>query len=335
MLCTAPPAMQQFSASKTTKPLVAVSDGESDDESITEQNMHPQINVCCTETPVGFPGAILCMKSPRMTSSLDNVDLWDESDSDSEVGHSKTYDVINGVQINPRNTIDLADLRCPVACKRNRLEMQGKGHNSNVDISKPMHRQLRQLRTMQNSPRSLPNLHQAPSLKELSKKSPKNTPEPPVLDGKAMRNASIQSGSNSSSDSQSRLPQRSMKPPSSIPKPLNATQKPLHTPPKPVDISTKPLLATVSFTNTPPNTEKLLSSSPNARKVKFSNMVSVQEGEFTTLDLLRRSNNSAQIYKGRYLSPGGKNNSTSHRHGNSSREGSPNSDQSSRGLLVC
>ncbi|ELU02258.1 hypothetical protein CAPTEDRAFT_213796 [Capitella teleta] len=43
--------------------------------------------------------------SPCIASSLENVDLWEESEDDEE------FDQIDGVSINPRNTMDLSDLR--------------------------------------------------------------------------------------------------------------------------------------------------------------------------------------------------------------------------------
>lgn len=87
-------------------------------ENTRSQSLSPRVSPTRASSSNRFtplrvlPPVARCRKSqssPRMASSLDNVDLWEESDTEDD-SHS-LYDKFNGVTINPRNTIDLSDLR--------------------------------------------------------------------------------------------------------------------------------------------------------------------------------------------------------------------------------
>ena len=69
--------------------------------------------------------------SPRTTCSLDNVDLWEESDSEVDLSHMTDGDDDadpDSTLVNPSETADVPELRrsqSPVACKRNKVSDEG------------------------------------------------------------------------------------------------------------------------------------------------------------------------------------------------------------------
>ena len=311
--------------------------------------------------------------SPRTTVSLDTVDLWDNSDTDTETDE---FDQIEGVCINPSQTIDLSSIGRPsvnvttftgARCTPNATlplvidtssnkTFKQKDRISPRDLTvNSRARAARRMRTMFPAQDKLadnkyPQIHQPKPhlinggrsydvncMATLRTKDEKHavrptTPTPPV-----QCKADIRIVRRSVENSTSVTPVKTKPSPYIPPKYASRKQKDtLQLGSKAVnsgeaDDGTKSI--TSKFTtglNCKSNTKnrthddvmstrfiprgddkavhpannstQTASSRTPPRKVKFSSMVTVREGEENSMGALRNSNNSAQLYKQRYMS---------------------------------
>ena len=281
--------------------------------------------------------------SPRTCTSLDNVDLW-ESDEESEQGggSQQGFDKINGVAINPSKTIDFSELhseirrsRSPVACKRNKLD------KNCVPTSNQNHREQRLDRLVRDprikpkgkstpKPGLLPDLpkSRAEPAKHESHKDTDRVPRelkasiderkmanilrqvntPPGSKGRDISNQKVAKFSKNAAIAN--LTHQPSPPPT---RPVHPTPPSPMAPTPPTTYKSSPSeFALMRMRNNnrspdPVNREMDIGDnkdSPNTRKVKFQNFVTVREGEENTTEDLRMSNNSAQQYKQMYLGGG-------------------------------
>ena len=216
--------------------------------------------------------------------SLDMVELW-EGESDNESGSTDDkFDSINGVIINPRKTIDFSELR------RFRLkDADDDDETTQGDRNKK--------RTSKKSNRAKPKVMMTKNMKALLTYPPAfpRSPDCPsdVTCEKYCTNFKP-------SEKETRKEEQEQK---------HQQQQERS---KPVPILTKPETESPNRRSpiVPPKQRQLnvtydfseeLSSSPTCKRVNFNNFVTVEDGEMSTLEMLKSSNNSAQLIKQRYL----------------------------------
>ena len=302
--------------------------------------------------------------SPRTAVSLDNVDLWEEDDSDSDERRpSPGFDRINGVPINPRVTIDFSELRrsrSPVATKRNKLD----DHTGCKSAAKPfssktlaelksdmaaaktrlmesrnkprvrVNRKLQATTLFPNPDRSgngQPINHQARTeaseIKELrspiekQKSSQSKFQFMPRLSStytvselksamvappnNASSNATVSTAKNSELNRiNSKIAALRTVTNNNTKIHRNAANLIVNTQQSPI-VSLREDIKRVKDMNNRGSTDSNMStgsaSSSPERKVKFNNFVTIREGEKNTMDHLRESHNSAQVFKQKYL----------------------------------
>ena len=216
--------------------------------------------------------------------SLDMVELW-EGESDNESGSTDDkFDSINGVIINQRKTIDFSELR------RFRLK-------DAADEDERAKEGLDKRRTSKKSNRAKPKVMMTKNMKVLLTYPPAfpRSPDCPsnVTCEKHCRNLQ-------SSGKETRKEEQEQ----------NHQQQQQRS--KPIPILTKPGTESPNRRSPimPPKQRQLnvtydfsdeLSSSPTCKRVNFNNYVTVEDGEMSTLEMLKSSNNSAQLIKQRYL----------------------------------
>ena len=226
--------------------------------------------------------------------SLDMVELW-EGESDNESGsRDDKFDSINGVIINPRKTIDFSELR------RFRLK-----EAVDVDEKTEEDNDKSKRGSSKKTKRAKPKVMMTKNMKALltfPPASPRSTDCPTnVTFGKYYRNLKSSERETRKEEHQQHQQQRSKLLPiltkpgkkssgegtesPSIAKPRSRGSPLL--PPK-----QRQLNVTYDFSDE-------LSSSP--KRVNFNNFVTVEDGEMSTLEMLKSSNNSLQLIKQRYL----------------------------------
>ena len=216
--------------------------------------------------------------------SLDMVELW-EGESDNESGSTDDkFDSINGVVINPRKTIDFSELR------RFRLkdaadedEIAGQDCNKRT---KPKVMMTKNMKALLTYPPAFPRSPDYPS-NVTSEKHCKNLKS----SGKEARKEEEQ-------EQKHHQQQQRSKPIPILTKPgketsTEGTESPNRRSPL-VPPKQRQLNVTYDFSDE-------LSSSPTCKRVNFNNFVTVEDGEISTLEMLKSSNNSAQLIKQRYL----------------------------------
>ncbi len=262
----------------------------------------------------------------RTTSSLDNVDLWEESDSENEQINDG-FDRVNGVLINPRKTFDFSELRkskSPLTAARQKLSSRT-CESAKLKATEKT-RVLPELK--KRNPKSVMAVPQKPHLSDHPRESSVNVKPrvrvPPTmkslfnekqhtnLKSKIKADRSIQKaispgkfpGFNntymSSHQDNSNLRDLTRNTKQSE---AGMTCDKSHTPEY---IERRRRSSVMDCDITDPTKETTLpvhvdSDSHADRRVKFNNFVTVREGNMSTLDVLRHSNNSAQMIKQRYL----------------------------------
>lgn len=287
-------------------------------------------------------------QSPRTTGSLDNVDLWEESDNESSDADYKNP------MIDPLKTFDFSDLRrskSPVECKRNKL-------SNDHEKQQVRTREKPRDKISQNTKQfSAARARAARRLKQIFPNPAVSKPAPKLRIAKPTNNIAGNKETNNtiSSRKQKLLPQRESRlaakfPASSSIKETDKVEcmssKKLFTPdiedklqsknvfqrqnqqkehfstktiancdkhlPKAAPqcsdkedkMNSKSLTSTKTDSNMGEFSLANANDEPNfARKVKFNSFVTVRDNEISTLDLLKNSNNSAQMFKNKYLKP--------------------------------
>ena len=206
--------------------------------------------------------------------------------------HDDKFDSINGVIINPRKTIDFSELR------RFRL-------NDAADEDERAEEGRNKRRTSKKANRAKPKVMMTKNMKALLTYPPAfpRSPDCPsnVTCEKYFGPISKSSGKETRKEEREQKHQQQQQRSKPIPiltKPGKETLKegtdspnrrsPI-VPPK-----QRQLNVTYDFSDE-------LSSSPTCKRVNFNSFVTVEDGEMSTLEMLKSSNNSAQLIKQRYL----------------------------------
>ena len=246
----------------------------------------------CEGENVAFKPKIQTNLNRRIGYSLDMVDLWDpDSDSESE-NTSDKYDSINGVTINPRKTINFSELRkfrrkdIPDMNEETELQDKADGSKEKREPKKKEGRTKPKLRMTQNMKALLTYPPASPSSadcpcnitfedyrKQVDRKSSKTTKQ----------NQSEHRTIPILTRASKKLPKEETSP--SLSRSRKSESSPL--PPQ-----QRMLNVTYDFSDE-------LSTSP--KRVNFNNFVTVEDGEMSTLEMLKSSNNSAQLIKQKYL----------------------------------
>ncbi len=274
----------------------------------------------------------------RIGISLDMVDLWDPEESESELEASQSgFDRINGIAINPRKTVDLSELRRTGAFSEferaqspikqaqdammDRLNQETGNYTGSESQSEARHdARARRREIGAGRPRvrmtanmkahltyppnpSSPRNNSTCNYNNIAKDSNRSREATTGREVTPSTNSQSQQRTHSnqsqlrthSSQSQQRThpsqPQQRTLP---ILIKKNSKSRPQESSPK-VPPTHRVLNQTYDFTDS-------ANSSPSSRRVNFNNMVTVQDGEMSTLETLKSSNNSAQLIKQKYLS---------------------------------
>ncbi len=254
----------------------------------------------------------------RIGISLDMVDLWDpETDIESELEESQSgFDRINGIAINPRKTVDLSELRrngafsefqraqSPLKQAQEAM-MDRLNQETGSESQNEVHHDAR-ARRRENGSAGRPRVRMTSNMRAHltyppNPSSPRNN-SPCNYNNIAKdssRSKEVTTGHREATPSSthqsqqrahtSQTPQRTL--PILIKK--NSKSRPQESSPK-VPPQHRVLNQTYDFTDS-------ANSSPSSRRVNFNNIVTVQDGELSTEETLRNSNNSAQLIKQKYL----------------------------------
>ncbi len=253
----------------------------------------------------------------RIGISLDMVDLWDpETDIESELEESQSgFDRINGIAINPRKTVDLSELRRNGAFSEferaqsplkqaqeammDRLnqetgsESQNEAHHDararrreNGSAGRPRVRMTSNMRAHLTYPPnpSSPRNNSPCNYNNIAKDSSRSKEATTGREATPISTHQSQQRTHTSQTPQRTLPILIKK---------NSKSRPQESSPK-VPPQHRVLNQTYDFTDS-------ANSSPSSRRVNFNNIVTVQDGELSTEETLRNSNNSAQLIKQKYL----------------------------------
>ena len=229
----------------------------------------------------------------KIGTSLDMVDLWDP-DSDSEPDDtSDRFDSINGITINPRKTIDFSELR-----KYRSKEVHDTSEDPMPNEKAEGSQEKRKSKKKEG--RAKPNLRMTQNMKALltyPPASPSSADCPSNIafeEYRKQRDLKSSKGTSKQNQTENRTLPVLTKPSKKLPKDETSpsVSKSRRNESSPLPPQHRMLNVTYDFSDE-------LSTSP--KRVNFNNFVTVEDGEMSTLEMLKSSNNSAQLIKQKYL----------------------------------